>query len=216
MTELNISEFTNDQKNARTSPSSILTSWVIADLLEDQKRQETVQKNTNNNRSQYISTGKNRELKSILNIADVRRKYGQTPSSCPNLEHSQNGSTQSLDTRSLHPEHASTGDTPHNTVPEDQFVNMSSPCLVTGTRPGIIAVQHFDNGVPVVRYARVNPITQARILNQYKKLRFGSNARCPETQTKHSEEANVDSCAKPDIQNSPQKQASTETESTYI
>ena len=195
---------------------------MIADLLEDQIRQETAQKNTNNNRTHNTSTNKNREFKSILNLADLQRKYGPTANLKPNTDPDQSASTDSTNTHSVRAESVHNfGQKLKSSMPKNQFVNLSSPYLVSGSRAGIIAVQHFNNGVPVVRYARVNPTTQARIMNQCQKRRINPQVRFLETTTKIPGQMNNasgnlnDSDASTDKNSNEETQNLTEKEATH-
>lgn len=167
---------TYGQTRARLSPSSLLTSWVIADLLEDQDVEDEAQRNINNNTSHTPFSFNNREFKSILNLGDVQRKYGAQ------LSNGANTKVVSSDAYLLNAQRKErenvTGINLTTSVPQSKLVSISRPYFVSGSRPSIIALQHYNNGKPVVRYARMKPTaysaTQLRnaMISQRQKIRF--------------------------------------------
>ena len=152
----------------------MLTSWVVADLLEDQVAQEEAQRNINNNMSHTAPyTQNNREFRSILNLEDLQRKYGTKL---------QNGAETNVVSSDAYLRSAGFRNMENSTsvhtkasVPQRKLVNLSNHCI-SSSRSGIVALQHYDNGRSVVRYARVKPgaysAAQLRLLGQRQKMRF--------------------------------------------
>ena len=158
----------------------MLTSWVINDLLDDQAAQENVQRNTNNNRSQTTYTYDNREFRSILNLEDIQRKYGAKVNLEQDLVSDSKAESGDMPTTSAEKEN-NARNLVKAIVPQNRIMNKTNPYILPGSRSGIIAVQHYDNGKPVVRFARVKPsahsAAQIRLMNQRQKLRFSPQLR---------------------------------------
>ena len=158
----------------------MLTSCVIADLLEDQVVQEEAGRNINNNMSQTVPyTYSNRGFRSILNLEDLKRKYGtQLQSGAETNVVSSDAYARNAGFRNM--ENGAASIQSKVSVPQKKFVNLSNHCI-SGSRAGVVALQHYDNGRPVVRYARVKPgahsTAHLRLLGQRQRMRFTPQVR---------------------------------------
>ena len=157
--------------------------------------QEEAGRNTNNNMSQTAPYAySNREFKSILNLEDLKRKYAtKLQRGAETNVVSSDSYARTAGFRNM--ESVNTSNQSKVSVPQKKFVNLSNHCI-SGSRSGVVALQHYDNGRPVVRYTRVKPAAysaaQLRLLGQRQRMRFTPQVRFNGLASRKVDEATVE------------------------